>query len=882
MKTKILLTSFALTAALVGCSEDELATTGANKVENQSGQMIDLDENFMIGAVGAENATTRTHWVVNAEGGLDNVFSPIAVATDGNNQIAINGGGFQAVDAPSIGLCWVGTCAGDEVYTNYEFYHNGWLGKEQTKAAFNICKDTELTNGWLYSDLELGSSFNPAAGEEVVTKSGLGSDVNVKSGITAKVDAEDGTTLNLADMNLNSGVYKTENKAIFGGDYIAYYPYNPDFKDAGTIPAKSEVAFTGLTKNNPEDLQLAENTFRYTNVASIIGGDKAKGFEFKNLSGVIRLILKSKSTGDLTETVDQVLLYSASGAFKKQVRLSPAKISAGAKGTALYASTDETSKTISATMASGQALSVLASNFSDATVYLTALPTTVTDLVVLAHKNGGDEWAECTIGNVEIPAGEGREIVASFAKEDFKAVHYAVDQASLDDAIRACNSVATKQKPATIKVLGDITLSAATTTIPAYTTVEGDKIIVARGTSLILADNATIKSAVDVQGQDCCNNAAAGSMKVNAATVAGEVNILAGYTGKDAGELTFADTKTSTVSGTINNFGAIAVGSNSSTAQTLVNLTGTINNSGTLYIYKANTGNNTEDAKIAVLEGGNFNNKLGGVTTVEGVLAVLPGKASNEGTIYDKVSSQITGNISDLNGEYVCDVDDNGTRFDAALNERPTTIIRFVKANTTFTMNKVTGSKREDKITKYVVAETGVIFTANDGTTANKLIAVTISNLEVEAGMDLTVKTDNSSADALKLTVTKAVDVAGKMTIDASKDRNTEVFQAGDVTVKSAGTHGVLSFEKNVNSTLNSLTIQGVNKQNASSSNSGSATFELNSITTVTGAIVNEGYGLIKLASGATADVSARVWYDATEPSGNGLWANGTPTKIVK
>ena len=57
MKTKLFI-SFALAAAMVGCTEDEF-TANANKAENQSG-MIELSDNFMIGAVGVDNDATRS------------------------------------------------------------------------------------------------------------------------------------------------------------------------------------------------------------------------------------------------------------------------------------------------------------------------------------------------------------------------------------------------------------------------------------------------------------------------------------------------------------------------------------------------------------------------------------------------------------------------------------------------------------------------------------------------------------------------------------------------------------------------------------------------------------------------------------------------------
>ena len=221
MKTKVFLTSFALAAMFAGCSEDEFTTDNAGVVTDQSG-MIELGENFMIGAAGVDDPATRTHWGFNDEGGLTNVYMPIAVATGGNNTLALESS-TQSVLAPAIGLCWLGQTPGDQVYTNYEFFHNGWLGKGQEKAVFDPCDDAVLTNGWLYSDLRLKKAGK--AGEEVAVDA---TGFTEKNG--GKVSAADGkTSLALAEMNLNSGVYKTCNKAIFGGQYIAYYPYFLDF-----------------------------------------------------------------------------------------------------------------------------------------------------------------------------------------------------------------------------------------------------------------------------------------------------------------------------------------------------------------------------------------------------------------------------------------------------------------------------------------------------------------------------------------------------------------------------------------------------------------------------------------------------------------------------
>ena len=81
MKTKVILTSFALAAAtgsmFVACNNEDFVTENSGSIE-QSG-MIELSENFMISAAGVDNASTRTHWGLDTETDeLINVYSPIA------------------------------------------------------------------------------------------------------------------------------------------------------------------------------------------------------------------------------------------------------------------------------------------------------------------------------------------------------------------------------------------------------------------------------------------------------------------------------------------------------------------------------------------------------------------------------------------------------------------------------------------------------------------------------------------------------------------------------------------------------------------------------------------------------------------------------------
>jgi hypothetical protein len=87
------------------------------------------------------------------------------------------------------------------------------------------------------------------------------------------------------NLNYNSGVYKTDNKSIFGGKYIVYYPFNEDFQEAGTIPALAETKFNNVSTTFTTK-ELGKATFRYSAPVTIAGGDQAADFGMYNLSSL--------------------------------------------------------------------------------------------------------------------------------------------------------------------------------------------------------------------------------------------------------------------------------------------------------------------------------------------------------------------------------------------------------------------------------------------------------------------------------------------------------------------------------------------------------------------------------------------------------------------
>lgn len=793
MKTKVILTSFALAAAtgsmFVACNNEDFVTENSGSIE-QSG-MIELSENFMISAAGVDNASTRTHWQVNGKDVLTNVYIPVvAAAGTGNNTL-----GETAVTAPSIGLCWIGNAgAGEQVYTNYEFFHNGWLAVDET-AKFNPCNEAELTNGWLYSDLAFAADYTvPGEGKEAFAKVD-----NLKEVVSGKVN-KDGNPLTLNDLDLNSGVYKTCNKAIFGGQYIAYYPYNKNFKDAGAIPATSVVEFKEMGVNNEKDLQLSDNTFRYSNVAEITGGQQAQGFGFTNLSGVVRIVLKGAANLD-NNKITKVMLYSKSGSFVKEVLLSPAKIAAGATGTELYSKVVSTSKTILVNMAEGQDLKVTKDGTVESKVYLTALPAKISDLVVMVQDKS-EKWAECEIGNFEIVAGEGRELVATYAASDFKKVYYAVDQKTLADAIETCktDSELSSTKKATIEVLGDITLS-DNVTVPANVIIEGDKVIVPEGFTLTLEDNSAIKSEVEVQGESCCSDKnVGGTMIVKGATIDGNVTVLAGENADVAdGSIVFAATDTKTVVNSVIETISDVNFKDDSNVEIFGTLT--LGENATAKVYAKS---------VVAVKGGVINNN--GTFEVLGDFSMLDAQGStvasagnnffNNGTFIDNVGAKVGGATQymtfGVNGDYICKVDSEDRMNEAYENKTACSTIDII-GGTTYKFPIV----RTHKIRG--VEEDIDIIVSSDNVTFNPLTAaIKIGNLTVKSAGNLTINSTKSLGGNRYATIT----VDGNIKADGAltlSDKVLDFTVNGDITVANDFTVGV----DVARMTANNLTVTG-------------------------------------------------------------------------
>ena len=476
MKLNKILMAIAATA-MVGCSSDDFMDFSANQAPEDS-RMIQLDENFALAGVSVDDATTRTHWY-NGGGTLKNMFLPRwASNTTEDNTIADHA---DLLDQ-AVGLCWLGEgTVGEKVFTNYQFYHYGWLNAGESDADFECA---HLLNGALYNEITV---YGTGTAEKEAK------DADFK-GWTVEAAAYKTTTL--AALNYNSGIYKTDNKAIFGGKYIVYYPFDEDFKEIGTIPAKGKTSFNPVS-TKIDDPALGDATFRYSAPVTIEGGAQAGGFGMYNLSALANLNVTTTSG---THTIDRIVLWSQKEQLLQQANLRADKIVAGKKGTELYAEGSEVgTKTIVATLDAPFDVKPTAS----LSAFIAVLPTTVEDLVAYVHRTD-KKWAKIDLGKVTFEPNSGKLVSIPVKEGNFQVQYIAVDYASLVAALGEAAGTS-----ATIEVIGDITLEADMTINEPNITIKGDKIIVPQDVTLTL--NTKMESDIDLLGTTCCDGGTNGA-----------------------------------------------------------------------------------------------------------------------------------------------------------------------------------------------------------------------------------------------------------------------------------------------------------------------------------------------------------------------------------
>lgn len=761
MKSKKLLLALALPMAFAACSNEELIENGTAPSNNN---LVELGDNFVLSVQGAAG-TTRGVWEV--DGNLKWSWIPeiLADGTGANSML-----GKLNVATDEIGLCWTGELPdgtgsiSSNVYTNYQFLHDGWLAEGEDAVEFDNCTQA-LKNGALYSNINVGSLNNKSALSEI------------------KAQLKDASNyVNGQPLNLNTGIFKTSNKAIFGGSYIAYYPYNENFVDAGSLPVVSKVVFDNVEDGNVSAAHVAKNSVLVGYAKNLIGGSQASKFSMDPLSGIISLQIKGTS-----KEIGKIALWSEDG-FVTSVNLDASKIknNGAAAGEALYVSgSKQTNATIVADLKDNVTLSdAVAKKF-----YFPVLPTTVNNLKVVLYAID-NSVAVIEAGNYTIGAAEGVKVAVNAKATDFVAnAKVAVDNDSFKAAIAKGG---TAKDPIKVTVIGDITLT-ADATIPAYVTVEGDKIIVPEGKTLTLADNSTIKSDVVVEGKGCCSAASVkgGILAVEGATIGGNVTV-------EAGEAT------PVAAGTINFTKSGAIVANTAVIETVGQVNFTTNAkdvviNGTLTLSEDAVAEVAEGAVVAV-KGGTINNN--GTFEVKGDFSMLDASGStvaeagenfvNNGTFIDNVGAIVGGATQYMvfgeKGDYICKVDGVERMNEAYENKTACSTIEIISnSRITYTFDKI--KQHHEKDVNIVVSGSNVTF--------EPAKAITIGNLTVSKNKyyELYIKTSNT---------TNTITVNGDITIGAVFYTETDVrnMKAKNLTVVEGGKATFKNRDKSQDKTL--------------------------------------------------------------------------------
>lgn len=841
MKTKHLLFTAAIVSAFAACTNDDFVSESSNAIRDDKGLLVELSENFAIAATKGD-AETRAYdqngkfvWVPNAVDPTDG--SATEPATLGLCWTGVNNTNpeYSALQTTDY-----------RVFTNYKFEHQGWLYDGETLPKYDACESTPtIKNGQFIPTLgSEAATWNTAIGkagdDDLLITPGTTNDEFYRK---APVTGDFANT----KLDFGAGFFKSKLGTIYQGEYIVYFPYSDEFYN-GPVQAVSPKTISltnlqGKLKVNGQvqhDLYtwaaMSKYAFSVGYTANMDGGVDAQSFTTGILSGGVVVRLTNSAKDPLTSRINTITLYSKNEQFILKQNLSAAAIKAANNNKAMYGENfyygepTETSKTIVATVAnvSGQGLAPAKDNYVD--IVIPVLPTKVDDLTVLMT-NEDNLTAEYKVaGTTTIKSvGQGWTVVEVDTKNLTFDKVYATNEASFRAATNnvgtSCITDLAKANSKTVRVLGQIEISAAQPAIAirgGYTIVgeEGDALIIkggdqtnlegqtgltnprfivntASGFDATTMNEPVLDCDVIVESAGCCN-AVGGRLVIGQATVGKNANIkvlgheegvvptaAAHYT-KD-GWLSFdVEGKTSTVNGTIINEGQVTFGRcdriATAKAQTLLN--GSITNKkGMTIFYAGTTTSADDDAKLAVSSTGALNNEANAEFTIEGEF-FFDGTGYNKGTIYDRVSSQVTGKLSQFKGnggEYICDVNDPDKRFNDALLSvyKPTTVVRFVEeGNKVYDFTKFVGKETGayETIKKYIVA------VGDNKTTYFKGTNITLPAVEVEENNTLGFKSikENNTEKWTNLTVegdllvngiieTKGIGLSLNSTIEAIK-----------------------------------------------------------------------------------------------------------------
>lgn len=435
MRSKYLFYAMAASLALAGCSNEEFGYEG-NEVSKED-RISTKDLNLVFTKADAQ---TRAQW----DETKDNTLK------------------FYWTDkSDAIGMVYTGQ-GGTVGLTNYNFVAESLKFDEtqvELKAEDKLDKDKATDLFYPISD---NGTYNITLGS--------GDYVNYKQVDSFKGDLTLGKSV--------SAKFKTTNDYLLKGYYVAYYPFNDEWEDAGElIPVKSpkEIEIGGTATNAQknevilkENLKaVGKNTYSYSKPAEVAHGRQVTEFTLNNLSSALRIRIANE--GELTaakELKTVVLRTKGNDTFVVKGKLSNPSADPAADVISVDATEGRTATLFARykdnyhlTLAEGKKADEDKTKRDTVDVYFPVLPTTFASdgiEVILIDKDNKACVLDAKFSKtgVTLPAGTRLNLYAKVTKDT------KFDQAFVTSAVDLQNAINDAKKqttPTTINLLGDIT-----------------------------------------------------------------------------------------------------------------------------------------------------------------------------------------------------------------------------------------------------------------------------------------------------------------------------------------------------------------------------------------------------------------------------------------
>ena len=464
MKTSKFLFVATFAASLLSCQNDTFDSNNANSNEGLKGKLV---KSGLLGVgYGAGNAETRAYSV---DGRF--IWMPTALNADGS--IAADPITGAARSNQRIGFCWTGinnenpeysaaTSLSQKVYTNYEFEHIGWLDKNATKVEREECAPFALTNGGYIVGETVNNDVAKWQNAPYENANGRGSNYQTKDdGRYAIGEYANG------ELNLGSGLFKTENSDVFEGEYLVYFPYNNGFT-RGQILAVQPDHFD-IDVNLNRFTTLSRYAFSIGRVNHYAGGQSLEKISTRTLSSFTGVKLYNSASGE--NKIKKVIFYANETGFLFEQDLdAKACVEAIMNGkplgedvyynggtttvkkndtNAIYAtlSNDGTEYATVSASTNGSVENALK-------VYFPVLPQTVKDLTVVLI-NDEDKTYVYEAGTVKFESGKDNTINIDLSGANFESKYMVVDEETLFSALENIKSNGSEEKN-TIQLLRSV------------------------------------------------------------------------------------------------------------------------------------------------------------------------------------------------------------------------------------------------------------------------------------------------------------------------------------------------------------------------------------------------------------------------------------------